>query len=292
MAATDTAPAGAPAGHSDALVIGLVGLAHMLSHFYQIALAPLFPLLRDEFAVSYTALGLIVSLFYGVSGMCQAFVGILVDRYGGDRLMLFGITTMATSVLLMGLAPAYWVLLPLAVTAALGNCVFHPADLAILTAKVSPARIGRAFGIHGISPTGAVGSTATSSHETPSSFAIPASVVAWPSAAAASSVRSRAGRDDHSNWPPGSSDRPTAVTASSPSVTWTIVHPALASMRVASSALIALSSAIRTCRPAFGPRRSCANSGVGAANSRPVAEAIGVSPKRASTVDGRTGRTR
>lgn len=153
MAATDTAPAGAPAGHSDALVIGLVGLAHMLSHFYQIALAPLFPLLRDEFAVSYTALGLIVSLFYGVSGMCQAFVGILVDRYGGDRLMLFGITTMATSVLLMGLAPAYWVLLPLAVTAALGNCVFHPADLAILTAKVSPARIGRAFGIHGFGGT-------------------------------------------------------------------------------------------------------------------------------------------
>jgi len=146
-------PAGKPEGRSDTLVIGIVGLAHLLSHFYQIALGPLFPLLRDEFNVSYTALGLIISLFYGVSGVCQAFVGILVDRYGGDRLMLFGIVTMATSVLLMGLAPAYWVLLPLAVTAALGNCVFHPADLAILSAKVSPARIGRAFGIHGFGGT-------------------------------------------------------------------------------------------------------------------------------------------
>ena len=67
--------------------------------------------------------------------------------------MLFGIVTMATSVLLMGFAPAYWVLLPLAVTAALGNSVFHPADLAILSAKVSPARIGRAFGIHGFGGT-------------------------------------------------------------------------------------------------------------------------------------------
>jgi MFS family permease len=148
-----TATATAPAGRSDALVIGLVGTAHMLSHFYQIALGPLFPLLRDEFAVSYTALGLIVSLFYGVSGICQAFVGILVDRYGGHRLMLFGITTMAGSVLLMGFAPAYWVLLPLAVTAALGNSVFHPADLAILTAKVSPQRLGRAYGIHGFGGT-------------------------------------------------------------------------------------------------------------------------------------------
>lgn len=137
------------AGRSDALVIGLVSLAHLFSHFYQVILGPLFPLLKLEFGVSYTALGLIISLFYGVSGVCQAFVGILVDRYGGDRLMLFGIVTMATAVLLMGFAPAYWVFLPLAVLAALGNCVFHPADLSILSAKVDPRRIGRAFGMHG-----------------------------------------------------------------------------------------------------------------------------------------------
>jgi MFS family permease len=153
MTATTTDPAGQPEGRSDTLVIGLVGLAHLLSHFYQVALGPLFPLLRAEFDVSYTALGLVITLFFAVSGTCQAFVGILVDRYGGDRLMLFGIVTMATSVLLMGFAPAYWVLLPLAVTAALGNSVFHPADLAILSAKVSPARIGRAFGIHGFGGT-------------------------------------------------------------------------------------------------------------------------------------------
>lgn len=153
MSVSKPVPSDASSGRSDGLVIGLVGLAHLLSHFYQIALGPLFPLLRDEFAVSYTALGLIISLFYGVSGVCQAFVGILVDRYGGHRLMLFGIVTMASSILLMGLAPAYWVLLVLAVTAAIGNCVFHPADLAILSAKVSPARIGRAFGIHGFGGT-------------------------------------------------------------------------------------------------------------------------------------------
>lgn len=138
---------------ADALVIGLVGLAHMLSHFYQVALGPLFPLLHEEFRVSFTALGLIITVFFGVSGVCQAFVGIIVDRYGADKLLLFGVATMATSVLLMGLAPAYWVLLPLAVLSALGNCVFHPADLSILSTKVSTQRIGRAFGIHGFGGT-------------------------------------------------------------------------------------------------------------------------------------------
>ncbi len=138
-----------PVARSDGLVIGLVGLAHLMSHFYQMALAPLFPLLREEFEVSYTALALIPLLFYSVSGTCQAFVGILVDRYGADRLLLMGITCMASAVLLMGLAPSYWLLLPLVAAAALGNSVFHPADLSILSAKVSPHRLGRAFAIHG-----------------------------------------------------------------------------------------------------------------------------------------------
>ena len=140
-------------GQNDTLIIGLVGFAHLLSHFYQVALGPLFPLLRDEFSVSYTALGLVITLFYGVSGMCQAFAGIIVDKYGADRLLLFGVVTMSTSVFFMGLAPSYWMLLPLAVISAFGNCVFHPADLSILSEKISPYRIGRAFAVHGFGGT-------------------------------------------------------------------------------------------------------------------------------------------
>ena len=35
----------------DAEVIGWVGFAHLLSHFFQLILAPLFPLIKDEFGV-------------------------------------------------------------------------------------------------------------------------------------------------------------------------------------------------------------------------------------------------
>ena len=42
---------------SDAQVIGLVGFAHSLSHFFQLALPPLFPLIRAEFDVSWSLLG-------------------------------------------------------------------------------------------------------------------------------------------------------------------------------------------------------------------------------------------
>ena len=36
-------------------VIGLISLAHMLSHLYMLALPPLVPLIRDDMGVSYAA---------------------------------------------------------------------------------------------------------------------------------------------------------------------------------------------------------------------------------------------
>ena len=48
------------------------------------------------------------------------------------------------AVALAGTVGSYWMLLPLAPIAGLGNSVFHPADLAILSHKVSERRLGRA----------------------------------------------------------------------------------------------------------------------------------------------------
>ena len=47
----------------DATVIGLVGLAHCISHFSQLLLAPLFPWLKDAFDVSYAQLGFLMTLY-------------------------------------------------------------------------------------------------------------------------------------------------------------------------------------------------------------------------------------
>jgi len=62
--------------------------------------------------------------------------------------LLGGLTLLAGAVGLYGLAPGYWALLPLAAMAGLGNSVFHPADYALLTARVSEARLGQAYSVH------------------------------------------------------------------------------------------------------------------------------------------------
>jgi len=138
-------------GESDGAVIGLVGLAHYMSHVLQLALPPLIPLLHATFGVSYFALGIYATLFYATSGFGQAAAGVLVDRYGAPRLLALGLLTLSSAIVLAGLVTSYWMLLPLAVIAGLGNSVFHPAGLSILSHRVSERRLGRAFAAHGVS---------------------------------------------------------------------------------------------------------------------------------------------
>lgn len=134
----------------DARVIGLVALAHGLSHFYQIATAVLFPLIRDDLGVSYAALGATVALYYIVSGICQTLAGFAVDRLGARRVLFSGLVLCMAGAALAGTARNYETLVAAALVSGLGNSVFHPSDFAILNARVNPGRLGFAFSWHGI----------------------------------------------------------------------------------------------------------------------------------------------
>jgi FSR family fosmidomycin resistance protein-like MFS transporter len=135
---------------TDLRIITLVGGAHLVSHFLQLALPPLFPLLRTALDVPYVALGLLMTVFYAASGVGQTVSGFLVDRHGARRVLLLGMCLVAGATALLGLAPAYWAMLPIAALGGLGNSVFHPADYAIFNAAVSPRRLARAYSVHSI----------------------------------------------------------------------------------------------------------------------------------------------
>jgi len=139
-----------PSFRRDARVIGLVGLAHAVSHFLQLSLPPLFPLLRAEFDVSWTLLGMVIGTFYVASGVTQFAAGFLVDRFGARPVLLSGMGLLATSTLCASLAPDPRFLFPFAAMMGIGNGVFHPCDFAILNARVAPRHLGYAYSTHGV----------------------------------------------------------------------------------------------------------------------------------------------
>ncbi|MEZ5740312.1 MAG: MFS transporter [Burkholderiaceae bacterium] len=136
---------------ADRRVIGLIALVHGLSHFFHLILAPLFPWLKVEFGLSYTELGLLVTVFFVVSGICQSIAGFLVDRFGGVPVLMTSLAMFAIGALLLGTATSYWQLAAGMAICGLGNAPFHPIDFSIMNARIRPARLGRAYAVHGIS---------------------------------------------------------------------------------------------------------------------------------------------
>lgn len=153
-ASTSTADAH-PTLRADAKLIGLVGLAHAISHFSQLTLAPLFPWLKEAFHVSYTELGAVLTVFFVVSCMVQAASGFIVDKLGPRPVLFVGLGLLGLAGIGYSFAQSYWMLLLCAMVAGVGNGVFHPVDYTLFNRKVAPTRLGHAYSVHGI--TGSLG---------------------------------------------------------------------------------------------------------------------------------------
>ncbi|KAB2889026.1 MAG: MFS transporter, partial [Burkholderiaceae bacterium] len=134
----------------DAHTIGLIGLAHGTSHFFHMLLPPLFPWLIKEFSLSYSELGLLVTVFFVISGVGQALSGFLVDRVGARPVLFFALSCFVLAALAAGMAQGYAGLMLASAFAGLGNAPFHPVDFTILNKRVSQPRLGHAFSVHGI----------------------------------------------------------------------------------------------------------------------------------------------
>ncbi|MBP6754450.1 MAG: MFS transporter [Alicycliphilus sp.] len=140
-----------PTLRQDARTIGLIGLAHGSSHFFHMLLPPLFPFLIADFGFSYSELGLLLSVFFVVSGTGQAMAGFLVDKVGARPVLFAALACFVAAGLVAGTAGGYAGLVVAAVLAGLGNAPFHPVDFTILNKRVSPQRLGHGFSVHGIS---------------------------------------------------------------------------------------------------------------------------------------------
>lgn len=132
----------------DTKILALVCSGHFFSHFLTLALPPLIPFWREEFGLSYTELGFVLTLYAAGTGVMQIPMGFLVDRIGALPVVVTGLIALCSAIAGMGLVhdPARLGLLAAAGGAA--NGVFHPANYVIMTKAIDAARLGRSFAVH------------------------------------------------------------------------------------------------------------------------------------------------
>jgi FSR family fosmidomycin resistance protein-like MFS transporter len=129
-------------------IISGISAAHFLSHFYFMLLPPVFLMVRAEYDVSYTEIGLALAVFNGVSAVFQTPAGILADRVGAYTVLVAGLLIESIAFALVGAVHSYWFMIAMFGVAGLANTVFHPCDYALLSHHIAKERVGSAFSFH------------------------------------------------------------------------------------------------------------------------------------------------
>jgi FSR family fosmidomycin resistance protein-like MFS transporter len=143
---------------SDTKLIASVSAAHFVSHFYYLVLPPLFAFVRADYDVSYTELGIALTVFNVASATLQTPAGFLIDRVDARMALIAGLMLGAIGYTVAALVDSYWVLIAMFALIGFGNTVYHPADYTLLSHRISPERASHAYSIHSFA--GMLGSAA------------------------------------------------------------------------------------------------------------------------------------
>src|SRR5215472_6802105 len=145
---THSIAAGRRARGGELQAVGLVSAAHFVAHFHMLVLPPLFPFLKQQFGVGFVELGLALTVGSLASVAAQLPMGYLADRWGSRKLLIAALCVGGVAVAAVGFVHSYAWLLAAVALIGIANAIYHPADYAILSARIAPARIGRAFSVH------------------------------------------------------------------------------------------------------------------------------------------------
>ncbi|WP_052081198.1 MFS transporter [Paracoccus halophilus] len=108
------------------MVLVAISLCHMINDIMQSMLAAIYPLLQQEFTLSYWQIGLMTFAFQVTASLLQPVVGAVTDKNPMPHSLSVGMGSTFIGVLLLALAREYWVLLAGAMLIGIGSAVFHP----------------------------------------------------------------------------------------------------------------------------------------------------------------------
>src|SRR6266481_1116881 len=92
---------------SEFRTLGLISVAHWVSHFHLLVLPMLFPFLKEQLGVGYIELGFALTVSAVVSGLTQAPMGYLADHIGARKVLLIGLAVGGFALIMLGVHLSY-----------------------------------------------------------------------------------------------------------------------------------------------------------------------------------------
>lgn len=121
--------------------------AHGLVHIMELTYPALLSRIEEDFGIRAVITGAIATVFGWAFGSTAIPAGLLTDRLGSRRVVLYAFAGAAVMAVLVGLSPNEWLLAAALTGLGLAIGLYHPAGLSLMSQGVE--RRGQALGLHG-----------------------------------------------------------------------------------------------------------------------------------------------
>ncbi|WP_318371938.1 MFS transporter [Enterobacter sp.] len=107
-------------------ILGAISVSHLLNDMLQSLILAIYPLLQDEFSLSFVQIGLITLTFQLASSLLQPIVGAYTDKHPMPWSLPIGMCFTLSGLVLLALASSFGMVLLAAALVGTGSSVFHP----------------------------------------------------------------------------------------------------------------------------------------------------------------------
>lgn len=124
-------------------IVGAVAIVHLLNDLIQAVLPAIYPMLKDNFALSFTQIGLISLVYQVTASLLQPWIGLYTDKYPKPYLLPLGMAVTLLGIILLAFAPSFSMLLAASALIGVGSSTFHP-EASRVARMASGGRFGTA----------------------------------------------------------------------------------------------------------------------------------------------------
>ncbi|MFN3899780.1 MAG: MFS transporter [Alishewanella aestuarii] len=127
-------------------VVGAVSFVHLLNDLIQAILPAIYPMLKQDYALSFTQIGLITLIFQLTASLLQPAVGLYTDKHPKPFLLPLGMLFTLLGLVLLSVVGSFPLLLLASAMIGLGSSTFHP-EASRVARMASGGRYGFAQGL-------------------------------------------------------------------------------------------------------------------------------------------------
>ena len=115
-----------PASDTRYKVLGAISLSHFLNDLLQSLIVAIYPLLKGNYDLNFTQIGLLTLTYQITASLLQPLVGLYTDKHPQPYSLVFGMGATLLGLLLLSCAPTFPLLLVGAAVVGIGSSIFHP----------------------------------------------------------------------------------------------------------------------------------------------------------------------